>query len=340
MAVPQGLEVVFADGGRARARSSVRGKRDGRRTAVLLGSVEAAGAAVSRGAHRGPQDQPRRHSSPAGPAGAPAVCLPQSGGASPADRARPPRARRSPDRTCRRRRRCRWDRWRESARPAARSLLLLGWGTVVALDLVSVPQAMFARPLVAGTVAGLLAGDVDGRAAAGRAAGAVRARRAAGGRGAVSGSWPGHGGGGGRGRRCAVARADGHRACCSRCCSRCWAAGACSGCATPTRGAAWPGRGARGGERARHPRAAVGRPRARCDPGRSCSPRSASPGRCCCGRSRRCAPRLQGLLAAAAIGCALAAVAGGAARSAGRGPRLHWLVRRAGRGARHRAGLG
>jgi len=37
-------------------------------------------------------------------------------------------------------------------------------------------------------------------------------------------------------------------------------------------------------------------------------------------------PRLQGLLAAAAIGCALAAVAGGAARSAGRGPRLYWLI--------------
>ena len=39
-------------------------------------------------------------------------------------------------------------------------LLLLGWGTLVALDLVSVPQAMYARPLVAGTVAGLIAGDV------------------------------------------------------------------------------------------------------------------------------------------------------------------------------------
>jgi hypothetical protein len=38
------------------------------------------------------------------------------------------------------------------------------------------------------------------------------------------------------------------------------------------------------------------------------------------------APRLQGLLAAAAIGCALAAVAGGAARSAGRTRRLSWLL--------------
>jgi len=46
-------------------------------------------------------------------------------------------------------------------------LLLLAWGTVVALDLVSVPQAMYARPVVAGTVAGLIAGDVTAVEAAG-----------------------------------------------------------------------------------------------------------------------------------------------------------------------------
>jgi PTS system mannose-specific IIC component len=40
-------------------------------------------------------------------------------------------------------------------------LPLLLWGTLVALDLVSVPQAMISRPLVAGTVAGALAGDVE-----------------------------------------------------------------------------------------------------------------------------------------------------------------------------------
>ncbi|MGZ8392714.1 MAG: PTS sugar transporter subunit IIC [Gemmatimonadales bacterium] len=40
-------------------------------------------------------------------------------------------------------------------------LLLLIWGTVVGLDLVSVPQAMISRPLVAGTVAGWLVGDVE-----------------------------------------------------------------------------------------------------------------------------------------------------------------------------------
>ena len=39
--------------------------------------------------------------------------------------------------------------------------LLVVWGTLVALDLVSVPQAMISRPLVAGTVAGWLAGDVE-----------------------------------------------------------------------------------------------------------------------------------------------------------------------------------
>jgi len=38
--------------------------------------------------------------------------------------------------------------------------LLVLWGTLVALDLVSVPQAMLSRPLVAGTVAGWILGDV------------------------------------------------------------------------------------------------------------------------------------------------------------------------------------
>ncbi|MEO6056624.1 MAG: PTS sugar transporter subunit IIC [Gemmatimonadales bacterium] len=40
-------------------------------------------------------------------------------------------------------------------------VLLLLWGTLVGLDLVSVPQAMISRPFVAGTVAGWLAGDVE-----------------------------------------------------------------------------------------------------------------------------------------------------------------------------------
>lgn len=40
-------------------------------------------------------------------------------------------------------------------------ILLLIWGTLVGVDLVSVPQMMIARPLVAGTVAGLLVGDVE-----------------------------------------------------------------------------------------------------------------------------------------------------------------------------------
>ena len=40
-------------------------------------------------------------------------------------------------------------------------LPLLLWGTLVGLDLVSVPQAMISRPLVAGTVAGALAGDME-----------------------------------------------------------------------------------------------------------------------------------------------------------------------------------
>lgn len=39
--------------------------------------------------------------------------------------------------------------------------LLLVWGTVVGLDLVSVPQGLFARPLIAAAVAGWLLGEVE-----------------------------------------------------------------------------------------------------------------------------------------------------------------------------------
>jgi mannose/fructose/N-acetylgalactosamine-specific phosphotransferase system component IIC len=47
--------------------------------------------------------------------------------------------------------------------------LLLVWGTVVGLDLISVAQTMMSRPLVSGTVAGLLLGDP----AAGATVGAI-----------------------------------------------------------------------------------------------------------------------------------------------------------------------
>jgi mannose/fructose/N-acetylgalactosamine-specific phosphotransferase system component IIC len=40
-------------------------------------------------------------------------------------------------------------------------VLLILWGTLVALDLVSVPQAMISRPIVAGTMAGWLVGDIE-----------------------------------------------------------------------------------------------------------------------------------------------------------------------------------
>jgi PTS system mannose-specific IIC component len=40
------------------------------------------------------------------------------------------------------------------------AVLLVGWGTLVGLDLVSVPQMMIARPLVAGAGAGALLGDL------------------------------------------------------------------------------------------------------------------------------------------------------------------------------------
>jgi PTS system mannose-specific IIC component len=43
----------------------------------------------------------------------------------------------------------------------------LAWGTVAGLDLVSVPQGLLSRPLVAASVAGLLAGNVTGGLLAG-----------------------------------------------------------------------------------------------------------------------------------------------------------------------------
>lgn len=50
---------------------------------------------------------------------------------------------------------------------SAELALLLLWGTAVALDLVTVPQVMIARPLVAGTVAGAILGDLQAGAMAG-----------------------------------------------------------------------------------------------------------------------------------------------------------------------------
>jgi PTS system mannose-specific IIC component len=45
--------------------------------------------------------------------------------------------------------------------PPYGAVLLIVWGTLTAVDLVSVPQGLLSRPLVAGTVAGWLAGDVE-----------------------------------------------------------------------------------------------------------------------------------------------------------------------------------
>jgi len=39
-------------------------------------------------------------------------------------------------------------------------IVLVAWGTLVGVDLVSLPQMMIARPLVAGTVAGAILGDI------------------------------------------------------------------------------------------------------------------------------------------------------------------------------------
>lgn len=204
-------------------------------------------------------------------------------------------------------------------------LLLLAWGTIVALDLVSVPQAMFARPLVAGTVAGIIAGDVT----TGLQLGVLLELFALDVLPVGAARYPDHG----PATVAAVAAAA---------------------------GAPWPERmgpavllamvlAVLGGwslQRLRYLNAqALHRRAAALAAGSEPGIRALQWG----GLARDAVrgllltalglagalvlrafppvpPRLQGLLAAAAIGCALAAVAGGAARSAGRGPRLRWLI--------------
>ena len=204
-------------------------------------------------------------------------------------------------------------------------VLLLAWGTFAALDLVSVPQAMFARPLVAGTVAGLIAGDVM----TGLQLGVLMELFALDVLPVGAARYPDHG----PATVAAVAAAA---------------------------GAPWPGRmgtavllamllAVLGGwslQRLRHLNAQALHGRAAAlaagsEPGIRALQwgglgRDAIRGLLLTALGlagalllRAFPPmpaRLQGLLAAAAIGCALAAVAGGAARSAGRGPRLRWLI--------------
>lgn len=204
-------------------------------------------------------------------------------------------------------------------------LLLLAWGTIVALDLVSVPQAMYARPLVAGTVTGLIAGDLM----TGLQLGVLLELFALDVLPVGAARYPDHG----PATVAAVAAAA---------------------------GAPWPERlgtsvllamllAVLGGwslQRLRHLNAQALHGRAAAlaagsEPGIRALQwgglgRDAIRGLLLTALGLAAAlllrafpplaPRLEGLLAAAAIGCALAAVAGGAARSAGRGPRLHWLV--------------
>jgi len=218
-------------------------------------------------------------------------------------------------------------------------LLLLAWGTFVALDLVSVPQAMYARPLVAGTVAGLLAGDMM----TGLQLGVLLELFALDVLPVGAAQYPDHG-------------------------------PATVAAVTAAAGAPWPERmgtavllalllAVLGGwslQRLRHLNAEALHGRAAAlaagsQPGLRALQwgglgrdalrgllltalglagalllRSSSP----------VPPRLQGLLAAAAIGCALASAAAGAARSAGRGKRLHWLIAGFGAGLVIAFGLG
>ena len=205
-------------------------------------------------------------------------------------------------------------------------LLLVLWGTIVALDLVSVPQAMLSRPLVAGAVAGWLAGDVEAGLRVGVVLelfaldvlpiGAVR--------------YPDYGPGHRRRPRRWRRVRRGSWASASASDSACWwrwrAAGACrrSGAGMPERSSGapppWrPGRAARSagsstpGWRATRCVAPCSRPSGCSRPGRSHA--GSSPDR-----------QTAVGLTLVAIGSGLSAAAAGAVRSAGRGERLKWLA--------------
>ncbi len=204
-------------------------------------------------------------------------------------------------------------------------LLLLAWGTLVALDLVSIPQAMYGRPIVAGTVAGAIAGDVM----TGLQLGVLLELFALDVLPVGAARYPDHG----PATVAAVAAAV---------------------------GSPWPERmgtavllamllAVLGGwslQRLRHLNVGALHDRAAAlAAGSEAGIRALQWG----GLGRDAirgllltalglagalllrafpplSPRMQGLLAASAIGCALAAVVGGAMRSAGRGPRLRWLL--------------
>src|SRR5438552_4051117 len=104
----------------------------------------------------GETDQPGRHPSPAGTLRAVALRLPQRRRGGQAAGARGAGRRdHGPGRA---------DRAGGAARGVRVTLelqlFLLVWGTLVGLDLVSVPQMMIARPIVAGPVAGAILGDL------------------------------------------------------------------------------------------------------------------------------------------------------------------------------------
>ena len=185
---------------------------------------------------------------------------------------------------------------------------------------------MLSRPLVAGPVAGWLAGDVEAGLRVGVRARAVRARRAADRRRALPRLRARHRGRGrARGRRAVgvrprAERRRGARARVARGLDP--AARAAVECARHPAA----GRRARGRRERRDPAAAVRRARSgRRARGRAHRARARSPR----GASGRWLTLDRGTavgLTLVAIGAGLAAAANGAVRSAGRGPRLKWLT--------------
>src|SRR2546426_4694164 len=153
-------------GGAAAYRGDLRLHRRGGSAAPRVGSGSAT-RHPARGQHRharrpvrqqpsGEADQLGRYPSPAGPLAAAALRVPDRRRGRQAEGAR-----RTGDRDHRPGRAHRAPRPARGVRVSLElQLVLLLWGTLVGLDLVSVPQMMIARPIVAGPIAGAMLGDL------------------------------------------------------------------------------------------------------------------------------------------------------------------------------------
>src|SRR3954467_845844 len=162
---------ALSHGGRSGDRGQIRHRWGGRQADGRLAEQRATRPGIDRGPgdHGGParrqspdrsQDQPRRYSSSSRPAGTSAIRVSHRPGAPHVIRPGSPGRRDHGPGSSNHASGCFEKSPMTDFSPQVVVPLLI-WGTLVGLDLVSVPQAMISRPLVAGTVAGWILGDFE-----------------------------------------------------------------------------------------------------------------------------------------------------------------------------------